>query len=68
MLYFGRAQVLPVFESISVPLGLVCLECSEHFTPADQGLVMPWETEDGLASCACHLKCFIENVIGYPTE
>lgn len=31
--------------------------------PEDQGLVMPWSTDDGEASCAFHLECFLDSVV-----
>lgn len=67
LMHFGYVHVQPNRETIAVPLGLICLHCGEHFKPDDKGIVMPWDTEDGLASCAYHLRCLLNGIIGDPS-
>jgi hypothetical protein len=61
--FFGDILVLPHYQRVPVPLGLLCLACERHFKRDDAGLIMPWETHDnGTADCAYHYRCFTRNI------
>lgn len=54
----------PEMEHIPVPVGEVCLNCSETVADGDSGTTMPFMDEKGWREAAYHAECFVMNIFG----